>query len=115
MRVRARTRIVDGITFHSRGEASRYIELRLLQVGKKIFNLEVQPNYPLIVGGVVVGEYTADFRYEEPGNPKLVVEEYKGYATALFRLRAKLFMALYPELDYRITGSKVRFRYGRLT
>ena len=40
---------VDGIKFHSKKEADRYIELKLLQKAKKIKFLELQPVIPLIV------------------------------------------------------------------
>ena len=40
---------VDGIKFHSKKEANRYIELKLLQKTKKIKFLELQPVIPLIV------------------------------------------------------------------
>ncbi len=40
---RAQPTIVDGIRFHSKGEARRYQELRLLERAGEITNLELQP------------------------------------------------------------------------
>jgi dsDNA-binding SOS-regulon protein len=39
----AKKTVVDGITFHSKKEADRYCELRLLQKAGQISHLELQP------------------------------------------------------------------------
>lgn len=88
---------VDGIRFASKAEASRYRELKLLLAHGRIRNLELQPVYPLVINGVKVGKYLADFRYErfEKGAWVSVTEDVKGYDTALFRIKAKLVKALH--------------------
>lgn len=86
-----------GITFASKAEARRYEELRLLEMGGDITNLEVHPRYELVVNGVRVGRYTGDFRYVETSG-LIVVEDVKSSATAkntAYRLRKKLVWALY--------------------
>ena len=45
--------------------------------------------------------YIADFQYME--GELSVVEDVKGYATKDFKIKAKLFMARYPEYQLRIT------------
>jgi len=42
-----------------------------------------------------VGEYRADFRYVEARTGKLIIEDVKGVKTAVYRLKKKLFEALY--------------------
>lgn len=90
---RAKRTEVDGITFASRMEAQRYTELRALEQAGEISGLELQPRYDLVVNGVKIGRYVADFRYREDG--RLVVEDVKGVKTALYRLKKKLVRALY--------------------
>lgn len=88
---------IDGIRFASKAEARRYTELKLLLAHGGIRNLELQPAYAIVVNGVRVGKYLADFRYEirEAGGWRQVVEDVKGVETALYRLKAKLVRALY--------------------
>ena len=84
---------VDGITFASRAEANRYSELKLLEAAGEISRLELQPKYPLVVNGVKVAEYRGDFLYIQDGHK--VLEDVKGVATPVFRLKKKLVNALY--------------------
>jgi hypothetical protein len=86
-----------GITFHSKGEANRYDDLRLMELAGEITNLEYEPeSYPLVVNGVKVTSYRPDYRYIENG--VLVVEDFKSSATARARdwpIRKKLMLAIY--------------------
>lgn len=89
---------VDGITFHSAKEAKRYGELKLLEKAGEIRELVLQPRFPLDVAGVKVATYVADFKYLERDEDdlwQLVVEDVKGFRTPVYRLKAKLFSALY--------------------
>ena len=88
---------VDGVTFASKAEAARYGELKLLAAHGSVRNLELQPAYAIIVNGVRVGKYLADFRYEirDGGGWRQVVEDVKGVETALYRLKAKLVRAIH--------------------
>jgi hypothetical protein len=56
----------------------------------------------LVVNGKAVGKYTPDFSYYEAGN--YVCEDTKGVKTEAFALRAKLFQALYPDIELRVNG-----------
>lgn len=89
--------IIDGHRFASKLEARRYGELRLLERAGEIRDLRIQPRYDLVVNGVKVGTYVADFAYlDKTGTP--VTEDTKSEATArlaVFRLKAKLFRALF--------------------
>jgi hypothetical protein len=84
---------VDGVTFASKAEARRYAELKLLERAGEIAQLELQPRYPLVVNGVKVATYVGDFRYIERGG--LVVEDTKGVRTPVYKLKAKLMLAVH--------------------
>lgn len=89
----ARKTVVDNIAFASRAEARRYQELKLLEHAGYIKNLESQPCYDLVINGVKVGKYVADFRYVQDG--RTVVEDVKGMKTAVYRLKAKMVKAIH--------------------
>ncbi len=88
--------VVDGITFDSKAEAKRYGELKLLERGKVIAHLRLQPKFKLWGrGGTVICKYLADFAYMEFNSDGSysheVVEDVKGMKTPVYRLKAKLF------------------------
>ena len=99
--------VVDGITFDSKKEASRYRELLHLQSAGLITDLRLQPTYTLQPAFRRHGKairaitYRADFEYREDG--LLVAEDVKGYQTPEFRLKAKLFLFTHPDITLRIT------------
>ena len=93
----AKITIVDGVAFHSKKEAARYRGLKYLQLSGEMECLELQPRFPLKVDGVLICTYIADFRYLEKGQEKRTVEDVKGYKTAIYKLKSKLFRVLYPE------------------
>jgi hypothetical protein len=87
---------VDGITFASKAEARRYMELKDLERRGYIGNLELQPRYPLIVNGVKCADFVADFRYRSLGvGPREVVEDVKGMDLPMGRLKRKMVKAQY--------------------
>lgn len=91
---------VNGITFDSKKEANRYVELLLLQRANVISNLELQKKYVLIPsqyeGKKCIEKecyYKADFVYEENG--KTVVEDVKGHKTKEYKIKRKLMLFNY--------------------
>lgn len=86
---------IDGIRFASKKEARRYADLKLLERAKQIENLVLQPRYPLTVAGLHVATYVGDFQYDEVKSGRRVTEDAKGVVTDVFRIKAKLFHALY--------------------
>ena len=99
---------VDGVVFDSKREAARYRELKLLQDSGEIFNLVLQPTYTLQEAfrdnqGKVhrAIKYKADFAYKENGVH--IVEDVKGKETAVFKIKAKLFIKRYPGVVFRVT------------
>lgn len=96
--------VVDGIVFDSKSEAARYSELVILQRTGDIRDLRLQPAYELTVAGVKICKYIADFSYVDLNYPHTdTVEDRKGYKTAVYRIKKKLFQALFPE--YRFVES----------
>jgi hypothetical protein len=100
---RAQPTEVDGIRFHSKKEARRYTELKLLVKAGEIHDLELQPRFPLMVPmrgsgpyeRVHVADYVADFRYRQGKQGLLVVEDVKGMKTPVYRLKKKMVEAQY--------------------
>lgn len=107
--------IIDGIKFDSGAEGERYKVLKAKEKAGLIKNLQLQVNYPLIVNGLKICDYRADFVYEVGG--KTVVEDVKGQLHDVFKLKYKLMFAchgiilLITRALYR-TMNKVRYIVG---
>ncbi len=87
--------VVDGIRFDSKREARRHQELKLMFRAGLIANLRRQVLYPLYVNGILICRYKADFVYLDLKSGKEIVEDAKGFRTKEYRIKAKLFEALY--------------------
>lgn len=96
---------IDGIRFDSKKEAEFYAELKLREKAGEISHLRLQPRYLLQEAFKHEGkqhreiEYVADFEYIENG--ETVVVDVKGFKTAVYMLKKKLFLYKY--------GSKIKF------
>jgi hypothetical protein len=83
---------VDGITFDSKREASRWSELKLLEQKGEIRHLRRQVQFDLVVSGLLVTRYRADFEYTDAeGN--VVTEDAKGLKTPEYEIKKKLMLA----------------------
>lgn len=87
--------IVDGVRFASKKEAKRYGELKLLEAAHEITDLTCHPRWPLMVNGIRVANYLADFSYYDCQSEKPVVEDVKGYKTPVYRLKRRMMKAIY--------------------
>lgn len=93
----AKKTVVDGITFDSRKEAKRYVELRDLERAGDIRDLKRQVRYEIVPAFDVDGKhyraitYIADFVYTDCETGKEIVEDVKGVRTDVYRLKAKMF------------------------
>ncbi len=87
--------MIDGHRFASQAEGRRYQQLCALEDHGVITDLELQPVYPLEINGVKVGKYVGDFRYVELATGETIVEDVKGYRTALYKLKRRLVRALH--------------------
>lgn len=104
---------IDGMTFDSKKEAQHYLNLKLLEKGGVIKNLQRQVKYVLIPaqrepdkvgarGGVIKGKlierecaYIADFVYKDLEKGELVVEDTKGFRTPEYIIKRKLMLYQY--------------------
>ena len=94
-------RTIDGITFASKREMTRWLELNLLVKAKEISDLHRQITFDIQVNQEHICKYIADFTYIERG--KQIVEELKGFETPEFKLKWKLCQALWPHFVWKIT------------
>lgn len=99
----AKKTVVDDIEFDSMKEAERYRELKLLEKGKEIRNLVLQPRFLLQEKfkdkqGKTHRkiEYVADFLYIDKDD-KAIVEDVKGMITAVYKLKKKMFLYKYDD------------------
>lgn len=100
-----RKTIIDGITFDSKKESERYLILKDMLKYKEIEDLQLQPKFLLQDSFKYNGKtekkiyYIADFSYKREG--KLVVEDVKGKRTDVYKLKRKLFLYKYKDIDFR--------------
>lgn len=103
-KMNARQKSVDGIIFHSSGEAKAYQLLKLWEQAGAITNLVLQPRFMLQAmfreGGKThrAITYKADFQFVRNG--ATVIVEFKGHKTEPYRIRKKLFRKQYPHLIF---------------
>lgn len=99
---RAQRTVVDGINFASKAEAKRYLELRAMEQAGLIYHLELQPKFPVIINGIKVCTYIADFAYFTKS--ERITEDVKGMLTPVYRIKKKLVEALYPGMTITEIG-----------
>lgn len=110
---RARRTTVDGISFHSAGEARRWQELRLLERAGAI--RAVKRQVPIYLHADAqdgyVGKYVADFFYYEHsgGDWREVYEDFKGHDTPLSKWKRRHALKEHG-IDVRLTGAASRRR-----
>jgi hypothetical protein len=98
---------IDGYTFDSRAEANYYIVLRQRAANREILDLTVHPSFVLVDSFTDrygkrqrAIKHVADFSYTEKGTK--VVVDVKGVQTAVWKIKHKLFLKRYPEIDYQV-------------
>ena len=111
-----RKTVIDGITFDSKAEASRYLELCVLLSAGEISKLKIHPRFEIIPGykrwneqkqkmeKVRATYYEADFWYAEMRGEtfiKWITEDVKGVKTSTYQIKRKLFEQRYPEYNFR--------------
>jgi hypothetical protein len=103
---------VDGIVFASKKEAKRYAVLKLMEIGKKIGDLQLQKGFLLQEGfedkkskkKIRPITYVCDFFYYDKEKGWYVVEDVKGMKTEAYRLKRKMFMNKYGDsFEFRET------------
>lgn len=88
---------VDGQFFDSKREAETYREFKILERCGHIRNLTLQPEFPIVVNGIKVCTYRADFSFFDlrKGETTVVDVKSKATKTPLYELKRKLFQAIY--------------------
>lgn len=84
----------DGIWFDSKRESLRYLELKMLLRSGIISDLLLQKEFPIVVNGVKICKYIADFSYLDQ-HGREVVEDAKGVRTPVYVLKSKLMIAVW--------------------
>lgn len=69
----------------------------------EIKEIQTQVNYSLVVNGKKICGMIPDFLVTYPDGSEEIIE-YKGFETEVYRIKLKLFRALFPELKYKIVG-----------
>lgn len=80
-------------TFDSEAELRRWNELKLLRDAGAIQNLRNHVPFAIVVNGVKICDYEADFVYTENGQQ--VVEDVKGHVTDVYKLKRKMMRAVF--------------------
>lgn len=93
----------NGRTYHSKAEANYAAKLDLLMTARgknRVISWTPQVGIPLSVNGQLITTYIVDF--EVYYSDRTEVHEVKGVETAVWKLKRKLFEALYPNAVLRI-------------
>ena len=85
--------VIDGLTFDSKREACRWLQLVEDERAGRITSLERQVRFPLDIAGIHVCDYVADFVFIRDG--RRVVEDAKGMKTPAYRLKKKMMLAIH--------------------
>jgi hypothetical protein len=85
----------QGLKFDSKLELERWLFLKKCEAEGKIAELSRQEKFKLEVNGVKICDYIADFTYTSMLDGTLIFEDAKGVLTDVFRIKAKLFKAIY--------------------
>jgi hypothetical protein len=98
---------VDDITFDSKMEADYYCYLKIEQEHGRVETIELQPAYEIIPRFIRKGltirktVYKADFLVTYSDGTRAIIDV-KGVKTPVFKLKQKLFLYHYPELDLHL-------------
>ena len=85
--------VVDGVLFHSKGEARFWEVLRLREKAGEIYGLERQKVYQISIEGVKICKLIVDFAYYSRDDNQFHAADWKGVVTPMFRLKAKMVKA----------------------
>ena len=94
---RNRKVVVGGETWDSEREYARWLVLRAMERDGLVRDLRRQVRVPLVVNGVKVCVWVADAVYFDAATGRVEWEDTKGYRTRAYRLKAKLFRAIFGQ------------------
>jgi len=90
---------VDNITFHSKREAARYRELKMLEKCGKITDLRLQVPYEIVPAAIVnqrkrrALRYIADFVYKRDDGVE-IINDVKGYVDKVYAIKRHIMATL---------------------
>jgi len=93
-------RTYNGVVYDSKAEALYAFKLDGMRASGEILGWERQIRIPLIVNEVKVCMFVVDFVVQ--GQSAFEYHEIKGWETPEYKLKLKLFKALFPNADYRV-------------
>lgn len=99
-------RTCDGIVFDSVAEMRHYAELCLMKKAGNVIKFRRQERIHLFVNGSHVCDIVPDFTVRYADERGWVFEEVKGAETAIWKLKLKLFKAVYPNSKYVVIKAK---------
>lgn len=99
----------------SEAEAVRLEQLLAMQSAGRIIDLKCQPRFDLAVNNVAICTFRPDFSYQQLDDngdplPQRSIEEVKGVELDDYKLRMKLFRALFP--NFKVTVIKPGQKLG---
>lgn len=99
----------NGVMYHSKAEATYARRLDDYIKSGEVLRWDRQQTWPLRVNGHKVCAMIPDFVVWIPdgdGGEKMELHEVKGFETAIYKLKRKLFEALHPEVTYIVIPAK---------
>ena len=90
-----------GHMHNSRDEKSYCNVLKYRKDAGDIKSFKVEVYYPFVINGHKICGHYVDFQVVN-NDGTIHVEEYKGFETALWRIKKKLFKACYPDIEYKV-------------
>jgi hypothetical protein len=91
----------NGVIYDSKGEAGIAQELDVMLKANEIAGWARQISYPLKVNGSLICMHIVDFCILHNDGDSEVIE-FKGMPTRDWRIKKKLFQAVYPKIKYTV-------------
>ena len=105
----AKRHVINGLNYDSKLEAEHGLELQIRKQAKEVTDFQRQVRFKYYVNDQHICDHIVDFLVTYPDGHQ-EVEEVKGFATPEWRIKHKLFLALYPDIPYNVitTNNKLR-------
>ena len=100
-----KTTCLSNHSHDSRGESDYCNYLLSLVKEKEIESYITQVRYPLAINGHHITTHIVDFQISNTDGSTEVVE-YKGFATEIWRIKKKLFEAIYTDIPYTVVNHR---------
>lgn len=94
-------RTYAGVVYDSKAECKYAFSLDQLKASGKILDWSRQIRVPLVVNGITVCNFVIDFCVSNNDGDQ-EFHEVKGWETPEYKLKLKLFRAIFPKADYRV-------------